>query len=202
MMSSTSPPDRIVTDRLVIRRWAETDAELARSAIASSVDHLRPWMPWAFDEPKSLEETIARIRNDQVRFDSGTDFTVAIFDANETQILGACGLHRRIGEGGLEIGYWIRADRINRGLATEASRALTTAALTLPGISRVQIHCDPNNVASSRVPEKLGFRMIERRRGNKKTPSGEPRDTLVFEMTPERWNDAENDPRVSERRAV
>jgi RimJ/RimL family protein N-acetyltransferase len=189
--SGTKPPSRIVTERLVIRRWEETDAELAREAIASSLDHLRPWMPWAMDEPKSLEETVTRIRNDQERFASGSDFTFAILDAGESRILGACGLHRRIGEGGLEIGYWIRADEINQGLATEASRALTSTALLLPGIDRVQIHCDPENVASARVPEKLGFRMIERRRADKETSSGAPRDTLVFEMTPERWR-AEN----------
>jgi RimJ/RimL family protein N-acetyltransferase len=45
------------------------------------------------------------------------------------------------------------------GHATAASRALTEVALTLPGIERVEIHCDQANLRSQRVPERLGYRL-------------------------------------------
>ena len=59
----------------------------------------------------------------------------------------------------------------------------TIAALGLPDIGRVQIDCDPANTISRRIPEKLGFRLVETRLANKLTPRGEPRDSVVYEIT-------------------
>ncbi len=63
----------------------------------------------------------------------------------------------RIGDGGLEIGYWVHPAHTGRGVATAASAALTEAALALPGIDHVEIHHDQLNLASGRVPAKLGY---------------------------------------------
>ena len=63
----------------------------------------------------------------------------------------------RIGDGGLEIGYWVHPGFTGRGVATAAAAALTEAALALPGIDRVEIHHDILNLASGRVPAKLGY---------------------------------------------
>src|SRR5262249_60537312 len=46
-----------------------------------------------------------------------------------------------------------------RGFATAAAEALTSAALGLPGVRRVEIHCDEANVASAAIPRKLGYRL-------------------------------------------
>lgn len=63
----------------------------------------------------------------------------------------------RIGPGGLEIGYWVHVAHTGRGVATAAAAAITAAAFTLPGIDRVEIHHDVLNLASGRVPAKLGY---------------------------------------------
>jgi RimJ/RimL family protein N-acetyltransferase len=55
------------------------------------------------------------------------------------------------------IGYWIHVDHIGLGYATETSAALTKVAFTIEGMDRVEIHCDPANLASAAVPRKLGF---------------------------------------------
>ena len=49
-------PYRIETERLVIRCYEPRDAAMAKEAIDSSLDHLRPWMPWTENEPQTLEE--------------------------------------------------------------------------------------------------------------------------------------------------
>ena len=175
-------PGRIQTERLVLRCWTEDDAPLLRDAIDSSLDHLRRWMPWALNEPSSMEKTRERLRAYRAKFEAGEDYTFGIFSPDETKVVGGSGLHRRIGEGGLEIGYWIRADLIRRGLATETAEALTEAGLNAPGIDRIQILCDPRNTVSRRIPETLGYRLVERRVGNEVSPDGEPRDTIVFEI--------------------
>lgn len=194
-MAGHGIPERIETERLVIRGWAEEDAPLLRKAIDGSLDHLRRWIPWAVQEPASLEETRERLRGFASRFEAGEDFAYGVFEKDESEVLGGSGLHARIGVGGLEIGYWIRADRTRMGYATETARALTDVALGAPGIERIQIQCDPTNVGSRRVPEKLGYRLIEIRVGDKWTPDGRPRDTLVFEIrrhtAPPRGTDAQ-----------
>jgi hypothetical protein len=38
---------RIETDRLVIRCYQPSDAAMLLAAITESLDHLRPFMPWA-----------------------------------------------------------------------------------------------------------------------------------------------------------
>ena len=45
------------------------------------------------------------------------------------------------------------------GWSTAASRALTEAALALPAITRVEIHCDEANTASAAVPRRLGYEL-------------------------------------------
>lgn len=179
----SSPPTRIETSRLVLRLAQADEAHLVRAAIDSSLDHLRAWMPWALNEPRSLADTRALLTRGRARFSSGDDFQYSIFDAGETEIVGGIGLHRRSEQDCLEIGYWIRADRVGQGFATESARALTEAALQMPDTERVQIDCDPSNVPSKRVPEKLGYTLVERREGNKRTPSGDVRDTLVYQLS-------------------
>ena len=64
---------RIETDRLVIRCYQPTDAVLLKQAIDESLDHLRPWMPWAMEEPETVEEKVARLRRVRGQFDLGND---------------------------------------------------------------------------------------------------------------------------------
>jgi RimJ/RimL family protein N-acetyltransferase len=72
-------------------------------------------------------------------------------------VVAAVVLMRRVGPGGLELGYWVRSDRAGQGLATELAGAAAEAALALPDVERVEIHCDVANGASGRVAAKLGF---------------------------------------------
>src|SRR5688500_1778869 len=103
------PAYRIETPRLVLRCWQPADAPLLAAATAASVEHLRPWMPWIQQEPEELEAKVQRLRAFRARFDTDVDYVYAIFSPDEREVIGGTGLHPRIGEGGLEIGYWISA---------------------------------------------------------------------------------------------
>jgi RimJ/RimL family protein N-acetyltransferase len=186
-VSSYLPPERIETQYLVLRVWEVQDAPLLNAAVEFSLEHLRAWLPWAMSAPSPLEETRQRLTDYQERFFEGEEFVFGIFDPGETQVVGGCGLHPRIGPGGLEIGYWIRADEVGQGFATEAAKALTEAGFGIPDIDRIQIHCDPENIPSRRVPEKLGYVLAETRIGDEVTPNGEVRDSLIFEITRDQY---------------
>jgi RimJ/RimL family protein N-acetyltransferase len=149
------PPRQIATARLVLRAWRPEDAPHLKHAIDSSLEHLRPWLPWAWDEPSPLEEIAARLARFTDNFATGKDWLYGIFTPDERTVIGGTGLHPRIGPGGVEIGYWIAVQQTHKGYATEVARALTMAAFALLEIERVEIRCDPRNVASANLPRQL-----------------------------------------------
>ena len=177
------PPYRIETERLVIRCYDPRDAPLLKEAIDSSLEHLRAWMPWAEGEPQTLEAKTDLLRGFRSDFDAGETFAYGIFDANETEVLGGSGLLPRIGPGGLEIGYWIRASATRRGIATEAAAAQARVGLEIGRADRIEIRIDPENVASLGVPRKLGFTEEATLRRRLPAREGEPlRDVTIFTL--------------------
>ena len=178
------PPYVIRTERLLIRCWEPGDAPLLDEALRASLDHLRPWMPWANDEPTEIDEKVERLRRFRGQFDLGQDFVYGIFDPDAMRVVGGTGLHPRSGSGSLEIGYWIRTDATGRGYASEAAAALARVALSVCGVDRVEIRVDPANAASLRVPRRLGF--VEEATLRRLLPAADPlapkRDVVVFTL--------------------
>jgi RimJ/RimL family protein N-acetyltransferase len=150
--------------------------------VAESLDHLRPWMPWAHQEPESLQAKVNRLRGFRAEFDLGKNFVYAIFDPDESQVIGGTGLHPRVGPDALEIGYWIHANEVGKGYATEAAGALTRVAFEVGGMRRVEIHCDPTNERSAAVPRKLGFTHEATLKRRSLTADGEERDTMIWSL--------------------
>jgi ribosomal-protein-serine acetyltransferase len=149
-----APPDQLVHASIALRRWREADAGLCLRLVTESLEHLRPWMPWATSD-YGLAEATSYLQQCDKDWASGTAFPYLILASG--QPAGSAGLMARIGDGGMEIGYWVHPDFTGRGVATSAAAALTEAAFALPGIDHVEIHHDVLNLASGRVPEKLGF---------------------------------------------
>jgi RimJ/RimL family protein N-acetyltransferase len=177
------PPYRIVTDRLVVRCYDPSDAPLLKEAVDSSLDHLRPWMPWALDEPQTLEEKTELLRRFRGQFDLGQNFVYGLFSSDESELVGGSGFHTRVGEDALEIGYWIRSSREGQGLATESTAALTRVGFEVCAVDRIEIHTEPGNERSMRIPVKLGYSEEARmRRRLYPPPGGEPRDVVVYSL--------------------
>lgn len=175
-----TPPYRIVTERLVLRCWDPRDASLLKDAVDTSIEHLLPWMPWAANEPQSLDEKVELLRQFRGKFDLGQDFTYGIFTLDETEAVGGTGLHTRIGDDALEIGYWIRASRAGAGLGTESTAAVTRVAFELTEVDRVEIRCEPDNERSRAIPRKLGYREEATLRRRLRHP--DPRDVVVYSL--------------------
>lgn len=178
----TTPPYRIVTPRLVIRCYNPGDAEALEAAIHASLDHLKPWMPWAHAEPEDFEAKVQRLRAFRGKFDLDQDYIYGIFAADEARLIGGTGLHPRIGPDALEIGYWIHVDEAGKGFATESTAALTRVAFEVAGVRRVEIRCDPANAASLAVPRKLGYTHEATLRGRSATETGALRDSMIWSL--------------------
>jgi ribosomal-protein-serine acetyltransferase len=161
---------------LVVRLWQEDDAPALALAIAESLEHLRPWMPWAAHEPMGARARRAWIRDRIAEAERGGDRVYGLFLGD--RVVGTCGLHRRIGPGGLEIGYWVHADFTRRGLATRGARFVVTEAFAQPGIDHVEIHHDVANEPSGRVAAALGFTCVGEQRRRPQAPA----ETGVFRV--------------------
>ncbi|MEJ2252444.1 MAG: GNAT family N-acetyltransferase [Candidatus Lokiarchaeota archaeon] len=140
---------RIETPRTVIRCYNPVDALLLEKSITQSLDHLKPWMTWVHDEPEPLSAKIHRLRRMRARFDLDEEYIYGIFTPEENFLIGGTGLHPRVGPKGIEIGYWINVNYINKGYCTEVVGALTKIAFEVLKFKRVEIHCDPMNLASA-----------------------------------------------------
>lgn len=142
-----------------MQRETVADAERVARAVADNLSHLGPWMDWAVPEAAASAVQRERIASAMEHWQDGTEYGYLLLARDSDELLGMCGLHRRVGPGGIELGYWLTETAVGHGHVTSAAQALTTAALALPGIDRVEIHCDEANVRSQAVPRRLGYRL-------------------------------------------
>jgi ribosomal-protein-serine acetyltransferase len=157
-----APSPEIRVGSLLLRRVSAAHAEAMRREVVLSLEHLRPWMPWAAayggaDAGREAAAQFAILAHRQ--WDGGTEYSYVILDADE-RLLGTISMMARIGPGGLELGYWLGASHTGRGAVTLAAAALTEAALGLRGVTHAEIHHDPANLRSELVPRRLGYRRV------------------------------------------
>ncbi|POM22349.1 putative ribosomal N-acetyltransferase YdaF [Actinomadura rubteroloni] len=180
------PPERIVLDDLVVRRWRPSDAGALDQAVKESFAELHEWMAWAADLPAEADHAAYLAERDRLWAD-GTEFAYGIFaaggDRDGAPVLGGTVLHVRPPVT-CEIGYWVHSAYTGRGIATRVAAALVRAAFADPGVERVEIRCDAANDSSASVARRLGFlleRTVER-------PPAAPGDTgrdLCWLLTPD-----------------
>ena len=192
------PPEQVVAGPLVLRRVHADDAGAIAVAVRTSLEHLRPWMPWATPDAADLRSQLVRVAEADELWESGTGF-IYVMIARDTgptapaasgmvsdpdgEFVGTIGLHRRLADDAVEIGYWTAAAKTRRGYATAAARAMTQVALALPGARRVEIHCDEANTASAGVPRKLGYRLDRVEKHDKEAP-GEQGRRMIWVWDP------------------
>lgn len=187
-----SPPELIRLDGIVLRRLRPEDAEVTVKAINENLDHLRPWLPWAGAEPRSLAAQLTWLERVDQAWAEDTEYAYGIFSPDGAgELYGGGGLHRRVGPEAIEIGYWLAARHTGRGYARALARALTEAALALPGIKRVEIHCDEANVRSAAIPKALGYRLDRVEEDGVHAPAESGRGMVwIYEQPSPGWGDA------------
>lgn len=152
------PPALIDLGDVRLRHYSPDDIPALAAAVRASYDHLHPWMAWATPEGTSPEAVAQFVEGVAARPAAQGDTVYAVV-APDGAVLGGCGLHDRLGPGGIEIGYWLHVDATGRGLMTRIAAHLTDLALAMDDIDRVEIHCDEANVRSAAVPRRLGYRL-------------------------------------------
>jgi RimJ/RimL family protein N-acetyltransferase len=174
---------KIETARLIIRCYIPADAVKLQTSINDSIQHLLPWMPWVREEPQEIDSMAKFIRQGRGQFDLGQDTVFGIFDKEEKEIIGGTGLHNRVGKDAREIGYWINANHIGKGYATEAVSALIKAGFEIEGLKRIEIHCSADNTRSYNIPHKLGFTHEATIKSHSTNHLGEVQDEMIWTLT-------------------
>lgn len=174
-----SPAEILAAPGIDLRRWRVSDAEEGARVVVETLDNLLPSMPWArgYAENDPVVQCAEYIARCDEEWNSGAAYNYAI--TVDDEIVGSVSLMRRVGPGGLEIGYWVHRLHTGCGYATLASKALVDEAFRLPDVEFVEIIHDAQNLASEAIPRKLGFTQVERRpRGNSAPNSTDGMDVI------------------------
>ncbi|MES1247849.1 MAG: GNAT family N-acetyltransferase, partial [Actinomycetota bacterium] len=97
------PPERIETERLLLRRFEEGDVAAFAEMIDDNRDHYAAFIPFYVEGDPA--ERVDRYR---LQFDAGEGFVYAAFEGD--RMIGGGMLFPRIGPDALELGYQLRRD--------------------------------------------------------------------------------------------
>ncbi|HMF07834.1 MAG TPA: GNAT family N-acetyltransferase [Thermoanaerobaculia bacterium] len=145
-------PERLETERLVLRRPRSEDAQAIFDRYASDAEATR-WMSF----PRHTTVAAARefLASSESEWERSPGGPYLIESRADGRLLGGTGLRFET-TWRAETGYILARDAWGKGYATEALRAVVAAAETA-GVERLQALCHPNHPRSARVLEKCGF---------------------------------------------
>ena len=170
----------LTTARLVLRPF--TPGDLAELAVIHGEESF-----WWYPRRRGMteEETAEFLTRMQERYESDGFGIEALIDRDSGAMIGWAGLAvpHFLPEilPAVEVGWRLSGPFRGRGLATEAGTAALEFGFTSGGLSRIVSIYEPENVASGRVMERLGFVPWRTTTG----PRGE--EVAVTELTRERW---------------
>ena len=147
---------RLRTERLLLREFDPDDWPALHDVESrAKVAHYQSF------EPRTVAESRAYVAAacEEAKQETRATYDLAVTLVSEDRLIGRCGLgltDRDLGVGILW--YTLHPTYWGRGYATEAAHGLVNFGFRELRLHRIWADCDPANVASSRVLEKLGMR--------------------------------------------
>ena len=170
------PHERIDTDRLLLRKPSQDDAEAIFTCYASDPEVTR-YLSWPTH--RSIEDTEQFLAFSDAEWERWPAGPYIIFSLADGVLLGSTGLHFR-SPTRVETGYVFARGAWGKGFATEATLAMIAVARET-GVKELRASCHPEHVRSRRVLEKCAF-IVEEKRSLLVFPNlgREPQPTLQF----------------------
>ena len=183
-MTRAELPDKIETERLVLRVRTVADAEdIFDYASRPEVSY-----PAGFPPVKTLEDEVYYLehilpkRNQKENLPAGYGIVVKGTD----KVIGSVDFNHRHEDDVLELGYTLHPDYWGRCYVPEAARALIDLGFQELGLHKIELVCFGYNVQSQRVAEKLGF-TLEARIRDRKDVQGNRCDSLTYGLLRSEW---------------
>lgn len=160
---------------LGLRTWSLDDVP-AIVAACQDPEILR-WIP-VIPRPYTEDDARAFVNGSWAR-EPGQQFAVTL----NGDVVGSIGMRMNESRTG-HIGYWCAPEARGREVTTRALRVLCRYALDELGLERLELITDPENNASQRVAEKVGFQREGVLRSHLPHPDGRRRDSVMFSLLP------------------
>lgn len=172
------------TERLALREWGAEDAEalfvmLGDAEVMRYVDVGRPW-----EDIGRVREWVEKLN---VSYRARGFSRWAVVEKEGGLAVGSCGFALLPWSGEIDFGYMFRRDRWGRGYASEITSAVLRHGFERYGFKEVVASIAPENAASRRVLEKLGFVY----RGNEVMQGEEEESEIYVAVNPRLSHDAD-----------
>lgn len=178
----TAAPERVETERLLLRRPGGADAGAIFERYAADPEVTR-YVGWPAH--RSVADTRAFLAYCDAEWQRWSAGPYLIHSREHAGLLGSTGLALETDQRAAT-GYVLARDSWGRGYASEALRAVVAVARELR-IRRLYALCHPEHAASRRVLEKCGFELEGTLRRYAEFPNlkpGEPGDVQCWALLP------------------
>lgn len=167
------PLDRIFTDRLTLRPARADDLEALHAIFTRS--EAMTW--WSSPPHETVQQTRDWLDSMMAHQDSGLDFLIE----RDGQVIGKAGFWKAP-----DVGYILHPDHWGQGIAREAATAVISRLFAVTDHDQATADVDPENQASIRLLERLGFRKtgFAERTWN---VGGEWKDSLYYAVSRSDW---------------
>lgn len=173
-------PSDLMTQKIALRKFRSKDVSWV--AIACNRPEMARFVP-VLPSPYTEEDAETFVAYAEQAWEEGSSAPFAI-ESVGGEPLGAVEVHRSGTDIGLAgVGYWLRPEGRGRGAATEAVRLVCEWAFRHLAIERINLITDPENRASQKVAERVGFHREGLLRAWHPTRQGR-RDSVMFSLLP------------------
>ena len=160
---------------LVLRPWAQDDVPALVEACNDP--EIPRWIP-LIPVPYTAADALAFVRGEVLPEQEKLAIEVG------GRVVGSIGMSLNSHGYRGHVGYWVAAPARRRGVCARALRVLCAWGLGERGLQRLELITDPDNLASQRCAEKVGFRREGVMRAHLRHPDGRIRDSVMFSLLP------------------
>jgi len=171
-------------DRVLLRDVNENDwYEVHQYASKAIVCKYQPWGPNTITESQTfVKEAVVDLKKSPRK-----RFVFAIIVKQTEKLIGVIELNIRDENNRIsEVGYIIHPAYWGQGFATEAAKLMINYSFTQLNMHRIYATCDPRNIGSSKVLEKIGMTLEGRMRQDLLLKDGW-RDSLLYSILEHEW---------------
>lgn len=145
-----SPEIKIRTERVIMQPVRDSDINAILEHFTSEITRYMPFNPQG-----DREEIVNFVNESKRTLSQNTDLVLVALDSNE-DFIGCCGIHN-ITQESVELGLWLKKGVHGKGLGSEIITGLIEFLENHFTFEYILYPVDESNVASRKIPEKLGF---------------------------------------------
>lgn len=176
----------IIHSKVILKEMNEKDwRDVHKYASLPIVCQYQPWGPNTEEETQDFVKQVLLDATEEER----SRYVFSVIEQENGKMIGAGEMNIRDFRVG-EIAYIIHPDYWGKGIATEVAKLLLQFGFETLNLHRIYATCDPRNIGSSKVLQKIGLIQEGRIREDLLLKTGW-RDSLLYSILEHEWNRGE-----------